>query len=145
MNKLNQQSFTIGVLFLRLLLGVILIMQGYGKIFTYGIENVYQQFFLPYAESTFLSEPILIFAAYFTSYVEFIGGILLIIGFARIIAYILIALVILIVSYGHGLMQPIWDLHHVFVRGAFLFALFIIPLAKDKLSLDFLIKRLNKN
>ena len=41
---------TISLFFVRVLLGIIFLMQGFGKVFTYGVKNVYQQFFSSYME-----------------------------------------------------------------------------------------------
>ena len=143
MKTLSRHHFAIAMLFIRVLLGVILVMQGYGKIFQYGVPEVYEMFFKPYAASTFLSEGILKLTAYFTSYVEFIGGLLIIFGLFRMISYLALAIVLIVVSFGHGLMQPIWDLQHVFFRAAMLFTLLIIPVSKDVFSLDTLLFKIN--
>jgi len=36
---------TVAVTLIRLLLGLIFLMQGYGKVFTYGVENLYNMDF----------------------------------------------------------------------------------------------------
>lgn len=131
----------VGLFFTRCLLGLIFLMQGYGKVFTYGVNNVYDQFFISYTQilPTFLVQ----FTAYFTSYVELIGGLFLVLGLFRNYTYYGLALVILIVSFGHGLAQPIWDLQHVFFRSALLIILFLTPQENDKWSLDYLITKRN--
>lgn len=129
----------ISTLFTRLLLGLILFWQGYGKIFTFKFENVYKGF--EAYQDTFLPTFVLKFAAYFTTYGEFIFGLLLILGLFRKYAYLGIALILLIVSFGHGLQSPIWDLQHVFVRSVFLIFLMMIPLEKDTYALDRFIKK----
>jgi len=130
-------------LFSRLLLGIIFLMQGYGKVFGWGVSNVYKNGFKAYQE-TFLPEFILKFTAYFTSYGELICGALLILGLFRKPAYFIIAAILLIVSYGHGLQSPIWDMQHVFIRSVFLVFLMMIPLEKDCFSLDHFIKSKSK-
>jgi uncharacterized membrane protein YphA (DoxX/SURF4 family) len=124
-----------GALFIRALLGIIFLMQGYGKIFSFSVEKVYQLFFKEF-EATFLPKFILISTAYFTSYVEMIGGFFLIIGLFRKWAAYFLALDLLIVSYGHGLMEPIWDLSHVIPRAILLAAIFFIPPEWDAWHLD---------
>ena len=61
-----------GILFIRLLLGVILFMQGYGKIFMFGLDSV-QGFFTPYKEM--LPSFLVDFTFYFTTFGEFMFGI----------------------------------------------------------------------
>jgi len=122
---------TIGLFFIRVLLGVIFLMQGYGKVFSWGMDNVYNGSFKAY-ESTFLPDFSLYFAAYFTSFAELIGGFLLMIGLLRNYALYTLALVLLIVSFGHGLSTPIWGLSDVFFRAALLIALLLLPEEWDK-------------
>ncbi len=129
-----------GLFFIRIFLGIIFFMQGFGKIFTWGVPRVYDMFFQEF-ENTFLPKWLIISTAYFTSYVEWIGGFLLIIGLFRKYAMYLLALNILIVSFGHGLKEPIWDLSHVMPRSILLLALFLLPAEWDKWNLDSLIKK----
>jgi uncharacterized membrane protein YphA (DoxX/SURF4 family) len=127
------------VLFVGLLLGLIFFWQGFGKVFNWGIDAVYNNSFKPF-EDTFLPEFILKSAVYFTSYVEFLGGFLLIIGLFRKQVHYLFAVVLLIVAFGHGLQSPIWDLQHVFIRSVLLVFL-IMLFDKDSLNLDRFIKK----
>ncbi|MBW6481929.1 MAG: DoxX family protein [Vicingaceae bacterium] len=129
----------VGLFFTRCLLGLIFLMQGYGKVFTYGVNNVYEQFFISYTETfpIFLVQ----FTAYFTSYTELIGGLFLVLGLFRNYTYHGLALVILIVSFGRGLAQPIWDLQHIFFRSALLIILFLTPQENDKWALDYIITK----
>tara|TARA_B110000285_G_C14950840_1_gene526706 strand:- start:298 stop:702 length:405 start_codon:yes stop_codon:yes gene_type:complete len=130
---------TIAVFILRVLLGLIFMMQGFGKVFTWGLDNVYKGF-QPY-EETFLPKFLLVFTAYFTSYIELIGGFLLVIGLFRNYALYALGLVLLIVSFGHGLSSPIWDLSHVFPRAVLLIALLLIPEEWDKWQTEKLIRK----
>ena len=115
-----------GMLFIRMLLGIIFFFQGYGKISTLGVGQVYDRFFKDF-ESTILPKWLIVSTAYYTSYIELISGFLLIIGLFRTPAICLLALDLLIVSFGHGLMEPIWDLSHVMPRAILLTALFLLP------------------
>jgi uncharacterized membrane protein YphA (DoxX/SURF4 family) len=132
---------TAGLFFIRMLLGIIFFMQGYGKIFAIGVSKVYDMFFKDF-EKTFLPKWLIIFTAYYTSYIELIAGFLLIIGLFRKFAMYLLALDLLIVSFGHGLMEPIWDLSHVIPRAILLASLFLLPAEWDKWNINALIKRI---
>jgi hypothetical protein len=44
--------------------------------------------------------------------------------------------VLVIVTFGHGLAEPIWDLSHVMPRTILLVALLIIPKEWDSFSVD---------
>jgi uncharacterized membrane protein YphA (DoxX/SURF4 family) len=133
-----------GLFFIRTLLGIIFFMQGYGKIFTISVNKVYEMFFKDF-ENTFLPKWLIVFTAYYTSYIEMIGGFLLIIGLFRRYAMYLLAIDLLIVSFGHGLMEPIWDLSHVIPRAILLAALLLLPAQWDKWNVDSLMKRNLKN
>jgi uncharacterized membrane protein YphA (DoxX/SURF4 family) len=135
---------TFGLFFLRTLLGLIFLMQGFGKVFSWGVSNVYQNIFAEF-ESTWIPTQLLHFVAYFTSYVELIGGLLLILGLLRQWAYVFLSIVLLIVAYGHGLESPIWDLQHVFFRAAILGTLMLIPIEWDTLNLDHWIRSRQRN
>lgn len=123
------------LLLLRTLLGLIFLMQGYGKVFNFGIEKLYQSFFIQY-ESTFLPKWLIWFTAYYTSYTELICGLLLILGMFKQISLYLLGSVLIIISFGHGLLEPVWDLQHLFFRAAMLIALLLLPEAWDKYKLD---------
>src|SRR5450432_1206678 len=107
MSKNQTQMQTPGMFFIRTLLGIIFFMQGYGKIFAMGVSKVYTMFFKDF-ENTFLPKWMIVSTAYYTSYVELLGGFLLIIGLFRKQAMFLLAIDLLVVSVGHGLMEPIW-------------------------------------
>jgi len=132
-----------GMLFIRLFLGIIFYFQGYGKVFTMGVNNVYERFFKVF-ENTSLPKWLIVSTAYYTSYIEFIGGSLLIIGLFRKQVYCLLALDLLFVSFGHGFMEPIWDLSHVIPRAILLSTLFLLPPEWDQWNADSLIKRRDK-
>ena len=126
------------ILFARALVGIIFIMQGYGKIFTYTVPKVYDMFFKGF-EKTFLPDWLILGTAYYTSYVELICGFLLIIGLFRKYAFYLLCINLLVVSFGHGLMQPIWDLQHVMPRAILMITLMLVPGEWDKWNLDALL------
>ena len=128
-----------GMFFVRTLLGIIFFMQGFGKIFTIGVYHVYEMFFRVF-DTTFLPHWLIITTAYFTSYCELVCGFLLIIGLFRNCAVYVLAADLLIVSFGHGLIEPIWDLSHVIPRAILLAALFLVPAQWDKWSADFLLR-----
>jgi uncharacterized membrane protein YphA (DoxX/SURF4 family) len=135
----NQQQRAAGLLFLRLLLGVIFLMQGYGKIFTIGVGKLYGMFFASY--EAMLPKWLLWSTAYYTSYIELIGGALLIVGLCRRRVLYLLALCLVIVSFGHGLAEPIWDLQHLFPRAVLLGALLLLPAEWDRWCADGLLRK----
>ena len=133
----NQQ---VAILIMRLLLGFIFFFQGFGKVFKFGLENVYQNFFLK-SYGNLLPDFLLLFTAYYTSLVELIAGFILIIGFKRDLTLYFLASVLIIVTIGHGIKDPIWDLSHVMYRAILLVSLLLLPKDLDRYSIDFLIKK----
>ncbi|CAL2102448.1 DoxX family protein [Tenacibaculum sp. 190130A14a] len=133
----NQQ---IAVATMRLILGFVFFFQGFGKVFKFGLNNVYENFFLK-SYTDLLPDFLLLFTAYYTSIIELIGGLLLIIGFKRDLALYFLASVLVIVTIGHGMKDPIWDLSHVMYRTILLVGLLLLPKSLDKFSIDFLIKK----
>ena len=129
----------IGILTLRLLLGFIFFFQGYGKVFKFGMDQVYNGFFKG-AYSELLPDFLLLITAYYTSFVELICGFMLIIGIKRDWALYALASVLVIVTFGHGLKEPIWDASHVLVRAIFLIPLLLLPKEWDKFSIDHLFR-----
>ena len=111
-------------------------MQGYGKVFTGGVEKLYSMEFFHEAYKNLLPDYITHATAYYTSYVELMGGFLLVVGFKRDYALYALASVLIIVTFGHGLAEPIWDLSHVMYRAILLIALLIIPKEWDRYALD---------
>jgi uncharacterized membrane protein YphA (DoxX/SURF4 family) len=129
-----------GIFFTRVLLGIIFFMQGFGKVFTFTVPKVYNMFFKD-LETTFLPKWLIWATAYYTSYAELIGGLLLIIGLFRKYALYLLAIDLLVVSFGHGLMEPIWDLSHVMPRAVLLITLLLVPQEWDRWHVDRLFKK----
>jgi uncharacterized membrane protein YphA (DoxX/SURF4 family) len=128
-------SHAAALFFTRALLGIIFLMQGYGKIFTYTVPKVYNLFFKDF-EKTFLPKWLIWSTAYYTSYVELIGGFLLIIGLFRQYACYIMAVDLLIVSFGHGILEPVWDLQHVITRAILLITILLVPAQWDKWNVD---------
>ena len=128
------------LLFARVLLGIIFMMQGYGKIFNYTVPKVYNLFFKD-LEKTFLPKWLIWGTAYYTSYIEMIGGFLLIIGLFRKYTLYLLGIDLLVVSFGHGLLEPIWDLQHVIPRAILLLIILLTPSQWDRWNMDSLLSR----
>ena len=127
------------ILFARMLLGIIFLMQGYGKIFTYTVPKVYGMFFKDF-EKTFIPKWLIWGTAYYTSYIELICGFLLIIGLFRKYALYLLGIDLLVVSFGHGLLEPIWDFQHVMPRAILLITILLVPARWDRWNTDVFIK-----
>jgi len=135
--SLNQN---IAHLLTRLLLGFIFLMQGFGKVFKIGVDNVYNGFFKGQFEEL-LPDFLLLFTAYYTSYIELLGGLLLIIGFKTNWTLYALGSVLVIVTFGHGLAETIWDMQHMMYRAILLITLLVFPTSWDRFSMDGLLRK----
>jgi len=131
----------IAVLTIRLILGFIFLMQGYGKVFKWGVENVYNMDYFYPTYKDLLPDFIIHATAYYTSYIELIAGLLVVLGLKRDYALYLLASVLVIVTFGHGLAEPIWNLSHVLYRTVLLVTLLILPREWDRFSIDGIINK----
>lgn len=121
----------------RIFLGILFFAQGYDKVFNLGITQVIGNFEYPVKLKHLPRFPLLI-AAYFTSLSELFGGFLLIIGFMKYYALYLLGLDMLIVCVALSLLEPLWDMKHVFPRLILLVILFILPSEWGVFSVDYL-------
>ncbi len=137
----TNRNRSIAMLTIRVILGLIFMMQGFGKVFSWGVENLYKMDFFHGTYKDLLPDFIIYGTAYYTSFVELIAGFLLVIGLKRDWALYALASVLVIVSFGHGLAEPIWDLSHVMFRFVLLVALLLLPATWDTIRMDSLINR----
>ena len=129
------------VLFARLILGLIFFMAGFWKIFQLGPLEHARKYFLPFTD-TFLPLWSLWFVGVTIPFVELVAGGLLIIGLRVREALIALGAVIVIVTFGHLLHEPLFNFSgHVIPRAALLLFLLWCPREEDRYALDSLIRR----
>jgi thiosulfate dehydrogenase [quinone] large subunit len=129
------------VLFARLVLGLIFFMAGFWKVFQLGPLEHARKYFLPFAD-TFLPVWSLWLVGVTIPFVELLGGALLLIGLRVRDALIALGSVLVIVTFGHLLREPLHNLTgHVIPRLALLLFLIWCPREADWLSLDRLLAR----
>ena len=119
----------------RVFLGILFFVQGYDKIFKLKISGVVETIRPAYRKLK-LPDGVITFTAYFTSIVEFVGGLLLIIGLFRYEAYYLLGLDLLIVCLGMSLVNALWDMQYVLPRLILLLFLLMLPVCYDHYALD---------
>ena len=126
------------LLFARLVLGLIFFMAGFWKVFQLGPLEHARKYFLPFAD-TFLPVWSLWLVGVTIPFVELLGGALLLIGLRVREALIALGGVLVIVTFGHLLREPLFNLTgHVIPRLALLLFLLWCPREVDWLSLDYL-------
>jgi thiosulfate dehydrogenase (quinone) large subunit len=133
------------VLFARLVLGLIFFMAGVWKVFQLGPLNHARKWFLPFAD-TFLPVWSLWATGVTIPFVEMIAGALVIIGLRTREALVALGFVLVIVTFGHLLKEPLYEFHtHVIPRLALLLFVMMIPREDDRFSLDHLVLKRNKS
>ena len=129
------------MLFARLVLGLIFFMAGFWKTFQLGPLEHARKYFLPFAD-TFLPVWSLWLLGVTIPFVELLAGALLLIGLRVREALIALGGVLVIVTFGHLLHEPLFNLTgHVIPRLALLLFLLWSPRELDRFSLDAAIVR----
>jgi uncharacterized membrane protein YphA (DoxX/SURF4 family) len=123
---------------LRVILGLLFFFQGYDKVFRIGIAGV-TEFFREESEHRRIPVWILRSSAFLTSYIELIGGALLMIGFLKTYALYMLGFDLILVCGAFSLLKPMWDMQLVFPRLVLLTALLYLPSELDVISVDALI------
>ena len=119
---------------LRVILGILFFFQGYDKVFRVGIKGV-TGFFREESRHRNIPSFVLSVSAFVTSYIELIGGALLVLGLFNTTALYLLAFDLVIVCGAFSLLKPMWDMQLLFPRLVLLAALLYLPCAWDVLSL----------
>jgi putative oxidoreductase len=125
-----------GAFLARVILGLLFFFQGIDAVFNIKINGVLQTIEEPLSKIG-IPKFLIVTGAWFTCYIELIGGFLLIIGFAKYYAMYLLGLDLIIASIAFGIMKPMWDMQFVFPRLVLLIFLLVIPSEWDVLSVDY--------
>jgi putative oxidoreductase len=130
------------VLLARCVLGLIFFMAGFWKVFTMGpAAHAHKWFVDPYAK-TFLPAWALWAAGVAIPFVELAGGLLMILGWRIREASYGLGGVLLIVTFGHLLAEPLYEFHtHVIPRLALLLFVLAAPDGWDRYALDAVLAR----
>ena len=124
------------LLFARLVLGLIFFMAGVGKLFQLGPLEHARKYFLPFSD-TFLPIWSLWLVGVAIPFVELLAGALLILGLRIRDALVALGFVLVIVTFGHLLRDPLFNFSgHVIPRLALLLFLLWAPRELDWFSLD---------
>ena len=128
--------------FSRVLVGLLFGMAGYYKIFIQGPRGHAAQWFtVPYADS-WIPHWLLLATGVTVPFVEFTAGWLLVMGLFRRHAAVALGFVLVLVTYGHALKEPLFNVNsHVIPRFLLLVPVWILPLEADPFSLDWLLRR----
>jgi uncharacterized membrane protein YphA (DoxX/SURF4 family) len=125
------------IFFARGVLGLIFFMAGVYKVFTLTPAGHAHKWFLdPYAD-TFLPTWSLWLTGVTIPVVELLAGALLLAGWRVREALVALGFVLLIVTFGHLLKEPLYEFHsHVIPRLALLIFVLMLPADADRFSVD---------
>jgi uncharacterized membrane protein YphA (DoxX/SURF4 family) len=142
MLNINRRSWAI--FFAREILGLIFFMAGVYKVFSLGPLEHARKYFLPFSQ-TFLPVWSLWATGTVIPIVEFLAGMMLIVGLRVREALIALGFVLVIVTFGHLVENPLYPFHeHVIPRLALLVFVLLFPADDDRISVDYLLSRANK-
>ncbi|MEA2165569.1 MAG: thiosulfate dehydrogenase (quinone) large subunit [Thermoanaerobaculia bacterium] len=128
------------ILFVRLLLGLIFFMAGFYKLFTLTPVGHAQKWSLPFHD-TFLSTWSLWAVGRSIPFVELIAGALLLIGWRVYESLFALSAMLVIVTFGHLLHEPLYPFHEpVILQFALLLFILLMTHESDRFSLDHLIR-----
>jgi len=130
-------SRTWAIFFARVILGFIFFMAGVWKVFQLGpLEHARRLFVEPYAQ-TFLPRWSLWATGATVPEIELVAGALLLIGWRTRAALIALGGVLVLVTFGHLVLDPLYEFHtHVIPRTALLLFVLVMPRDEDRLSVD---------
>jgi len=121
---------------IRVILGALLFFQSYEILVRIGINETCRTV-LEGTRERKIPDWFSKISVYFSTYIQLIGGLLLILGLFTPIVMIIIGINLMMVTIGFGFLKGIWDMQHVFPRLILLIILFFINLESDVLSLDY--------
>jgi uncharacterized membrane protein YphA (DoxX/SURF4 family) len=137
----NRSNRSWALFFAREVLGFIFFMAGVYKVFELGPLEHARKYFLPYSD-TFLPVWSLWAVGVAVPFIELIAGGLLILGFRIRESLIALGGVLVIVTFGHLLKEPLYPFHeHVIPRLALLLFCLMLPAEDDRFSIDHLVRK----
>lgn len=140
MNLSEARSRAFGLLFARLVLGLIFFMAGVYKVWGLTPVGHVRKWFLPY-QDTFLPVWSLWAVGLTIPFVELLSGAALLLGWRIREALLALGGVLVIVTFGHLLKEPLYPFHeHVLPRLALLLFLLVMPREDDCFSVDHLLR-----
>lgn len=124
-------------MFARVMVGIIFFMAGWWKCFTLTpMAHAKGMFVEGYAE-TWIPAFLLWGLGLAIPVVELLAGALLIVGWRTRDALVAIGFILLIVTYGHTLSEPLYSIQgHILPRGLLMFIALVLPAAEDRFSVD---------
>lgn len=123
--------------FARVLVGIVFFMAGWWKCFELTPMAHARGMFVDGFAETWIPTFLLWALGLAIPVVELVAGALLIVGFRSRDALVAVGFILLIVTFGHALQEPLYSIKdHILPRGLLMFLALILPEDEDKLSVD---------
>lgn len=135
---MNDYKLQVAELLVRTFAGILFLFQAYDKLFKIKMIFVIDTFTAD-AEKNHIPHWLLTLVIYFTSILEFVAGIMLLMGFCITLALYGLGLDLLLVCLAFTFIKPMWDMKFVFPRFALIIALLLMPGHYRLFCLDYLI------
>lgn len=132
---MTDPKFQIAEFLIRIFAGILFLFQGYDKLFKIKMKEVISTFAID-TDRQKIPRPFVTLIAYYTSIVEFGGGILLICGLFTNYTLYALGLDLVLVCFAFSYMQALWDMKHVFPRFLLIILLLLLPEHYNFISLD---------
>ncbi len=133
------------ILTVRWVLGLIFFMAGWWKCFTIMPIGHARRFFIEGFADAWIPQWLLWGLGVSIPVVELVAGGLVCLGLFRRAAYIALGVILVTVTYGHLLLDPLYDTtSHIFPRLVLLVFVCVAPWSRDVLSLDSVIRRIRQ-
>ncbi len=124
-------------LFARVMVGTLFLMAGWWKCFELTPMNHARGSFVEGFADTWIPTFLLWGLGLAIPVVELVAGALLVVGWRTREALIAIGTILMIVTYGHALQEPLYSIKdHILPRGLLMFIALLLPAEEDKLSID---------
>ena len=139
---MKSDGLTWAVFFARVVLGLTFLMAGYWKVFDLTPAQHAQGFFVEgYAES-WIPVWLLWTLGVSIPVVELVAGALVCVGFRRLESLVALGVVLVIVTYGHLLSEPLFSISgHILPRLVLLVFVLVVPRERDVITVDRLLAR----
>ncbi len=145
-DETNQSGWKWSIFTVRCVLGLIFFMAGWWKCFTLKPVGHARNFFLEWFADHWIPEWLLWALGVSIPVVELVAGGLVCLGLFRRWAYIALGAILVTVTYGHLLREPLFSTTgHIFPRLALLVFVWVAPMKHDVLSLDWVWEKVSRS
>lgn len=130
----------LAALLIRVTAGILFFFQGYDKVVKIKIRGVVETVGPAYRKIGF-PEGSIWFISFLTSWIEFLGGALLILGLFTVPSMMLLSLDIIIVTAGMSMLDPVHAMKLIFPRLILLLMYLLFSSANDMISIDWMLNK----